>query len=87
MSKGFDELLTFPTTFIFRIIASNDQVLQEQYKQGLLAIFPAIEHMEALPSKSGKFSRIHITVVAENAEQIYAGYDALKTCEGIRMVF
>ena len=87
MSKGFDELLTFPTTFIFRIIASNDLVLQEQYKRALLTIFSRVEHMEALPSKSGKFSRIHITVVAKDAQQIYAGYDVLKTCEGIRMVF
>ena len=87
MSKGFDELLTFPTAFIFRIIASNDHELQEQYQHALLSIFPTIENIEALPSKSGKFSRIHITVTAENAQQIYAGYDVLKTCEGIRMVF
>ena len=87
MSKGFDELLTFPTTFIFRIIASNEPSFQEQYKQALLSVFAKIEHMEALPSKSGKFSRIHVTVRAENAQQIYSGYDVLKTCEGIRMVF
>ena len=87
MSKGFDELLTFPTTFVFRIIANHNKEHQESYKKVLQDIFSVIEHFEVLPSKSGKFVRIHVRVLANNAEQIYAGYEALKPCEGIKMVF
>lgn len=87
MSKGFDELLTFPTTFVFRIIANNNKDHQESYKKVLQPIFSVIDDFEVLPSTSGRFVRVHITVMAKNAEQIYAGYEALKPCEGIKMVF
>jgi len=87
MSKGFDELLTFPTAFIFRIIANNTETVTETCEDSLKEIFSHIEEVQALPSKSGKFVRIHITVKAQNADQIYAGYDVLKDCEAIKMVF
>ena len=87
MSKGFDELLTFPTLFIFRIIATQREGIVEDCKTVLLSVFETIQAAESIPSKTGRFSRIHIGVLAMNAEQLYQGYEVLKGVGGIRMVF
>ena len=87
MSKGFDELLTFPTLFVFRIIASDGESIVEECKESLLKIFDSIQAVESIPSKSGRFARIHIGVMALDASQLYKGYEVLKEVDGIRMVF
>ena len=87
MSKGFDELLTFPTLFIFRIIATQRDGVVEESKEALLGVFESIQAVESIPSKTGRFARIHIGVMALNADQLYQGYDVLKQVDGIRMVF
>ena len=87
MSKGFDELLTFPTLFIFRIIASDREQIVDDCTLALTKVFDSIQAVESIPSKSGRFARIHIGVMALNADQIYKGYETLKEVDGIRMVF
>ena len=87
MSKGFDELLSFPTVFIFRIIANNIETVVPDCSAALLAIFGVIEATETLPSETDRFVRIHIAVTAVEAKQLYQGYDSLKDIEGVRMVF
>ena len=87
MSKGFDELLTFPTLFVFRIIATEREGIVMDCKESLLNVFDSIQAVESIPSKSGKFARIHIGVMALEAAQLYRGYEVLKDVEGIRMVF
>ena len=87
MSKGFEELLSFPTVFIYRIIADASGMIQDDCEKALCEVFDRIESSEKLPSKSGKFVRIHIAVTALDSPQIYKGYDALKDIQGIRMVF
>jgi putative lipoic acid-binding regulatory protein len=87
MSKGFDALLTFPTLFVFRIIAYKDGTIESSSVDALKRIFERIEATESLPSKSGRFIRLHIAVMATSGAQLYQGYDVLKEIEGIRMVF
>ena len=87
MSANFDELLTFPTVFIFRIIAQHKQGMAEECRKALLAVFDSIEGTKEIPSKKGNFVRIQVAVTALDGAQIYRGYDALKMVTGIRMVF
>ena len=87
MSTNFDQLLTFPTLFVFRIIAKNKDGIVEECSASLLEIFSTIEGTKQIPSKSGKYLRIQLVVTALDGAQLYRGYDALKTVEGIRMVF
>ena len=87
MSKGFDELLTFPTLFVYRIIASEREGIVEDCTNSLLIVFDTIQAVESIPSKSGRFARIHIGVMALDANQLYKGYEVLKEVDGIRMVF
>ena len=87
MSKGFDELLTFPTLFVFRIISTDREEIVEDCKTALMSVFDSIQAVESIPSKSGRFARIHIGVMAMDATQLYKGYEVLKDIDGIRMVF
>jgi putative lipoic acid-binding regulatory protein len=87
MSKGFDELLTFPTLFIYRVIAYQGDAIEAQCSEVLKTIFGKIEAKKTMPSKTGKFLRVHITVKAVSGDQLYKGYDALQVVEGVRMVF
>ena len=87
MSKSFDELLTFPTLFIYRIIAYQSDAIVQDCTDALISVFETIEGHKIIPSKSGKFVRIQIAVTALNSAQIYRGYDMLRTVDGIRMVF
>ena len=87
MSKGFEELLTFPTLFVYRIIAGDREDIVEDCRAALMNVFDSIQAVESIPSKSGRFARIHIGVMALDAAQLYRGYDVLKEVDGIRMVF
>jgi len=87
MSKGFDELLTFPTLFIFRIIAKDRENILEDCKAVLMHVFDSIQAVESIPSRTGRFTRIHIGVMALDSNQLYKGYEVLKEIDGIRMVF
>lgn len=86
-SKGFEELLSFPSVFMFRIIAYNMESVVQDCSNVLIDIFGNIEAVEAFPSESHRFLRIHIAVMAIQADQLYKGYDSLKDVEGVRMVF
>lgn len=86
-TKGFGELLSFPSVFMFRIIAYNTDTVVKGCSDALEKVFSSIEAVEVLPSESQRFLRIHIAVMAIEADQIYQGYDALKDVEGVRMVF
>ena len=87
MSKGFDELLTFPTLLVFRIIAIDREGIVEDCKNTLMNVFDTIQAVESIPSRTGRFARIHIGVMAVDAPQLYKGYEVLKKVDGIRMVF
>ena len=87
MSANFDELLTFPTVFVFRIIAYQKDGIVEKCREVLENVFSKIEGCKIIPSKTNRFVRIQIAVVAVDGEQLYKGYDILKEVEGIRMVF
>ena len=86
MSTTFEELMEFPTNFTFRLITySNEEVVKECNKV-LESIFGEIISSETLPSSSGRFSRLHITVYAKSAADLYSAYQALKFVDGIKMV-
>lgn len=87
MSKGFDQLLTFPTLFVFRIIGEESDEIVDACTNALKQIFETIQAVESIPSRTGRFTRIHIGVMALEASQLYQGYDVLKKIQGIRMVF
>ena len=87
MSKGFDELLTFPTLFVYRIIAHESDDIIELCTNALKNVFDSIQAVESIPSKTGRFTRIHIGVTALDGSQLYKGYEILRGVDGIRMVF
>ena len=86
MSNKFDELLTFPTRFNFRLIVYAKDSVVEDCKRVLAKIFGEVLECEVLPSSSGRFYRVHILVFANTAAELYLGYEGLKTVDGIKMV-
>ncbi|MEC7984423.1 MAG: DUF493 domain-containing protein [Myxococcota bacterium] len=86
MSNKFDDLLSFPTRFNFRLIVyANDSVVEE-CKNVLASVFGEVQSCEVLPSSSGRFYRVHILVLAKSAAELYSGYEALRSVDGIKMV-
>ena len=86
MSSKFDDLLSFPSRFNFRLIVyANDSVVEE-CKNVLASVFGEVLTCEVLPSSSGRFYRVHILVFAKSAAELYSGYEGLKSVDGIKMV-
>ncbi len=84
--SSFDDLLNFPHLFIFRIVAENGSDVLERCVEALEQSFGRkVTSTESLPSKTGRFLRLHIAMITLNGAEIYAGYDALRKVEGIRM--
>ena len=82
----FDQLLTFPHLFIFRIVGYADDTLMQRCVDALEACLNRkIVSSEQLPSRTGRFVRIHIGITTLNGDEIYAGYDAIKSIDGVRM--
>ena len=82
----FDQLLTFPHLFIFRIVGYADDTLMQRCIDALeKRLNRKIESSEQLPSRTGRFVRIHIGLITLNGDEIYAGYDAIKAVDGVRM--
>ena len=77
------ETLDFPCTFLFRIIARQNNRIVEQCTT-LISGFAEIQNISPLPQK--KLIRIRIEVQVESAEQIYTIYEALGTLDDVLMV-
>ena len=86
MSATFDDLMEFPVNFTFRLITYAREPVVEECSQVLRSIFGSILNSQTLPSSSGRFFRLHITVFATSAAELYSAYDALKDIDGIKMV-
>ena len=82
----FAKLLDFPNEFTFRIIAYAKDTIVQDCSDVLQGIFGEIKNTGFEPSSSGRFYRIHITVIAKTASDLYAGYKILNTVDGIKMV-
>ena len=67
MSGKFEELLDFPNEFTFRIIAYAKDTIVQDCSDVLQGIFGEIKNTGFEPSSSGRFYRIHITVIAKAA--------------------
>ena len=87
MSKSFDELLEFPTLFVYRIIAYSTDDVESECRSALTHVFSRLEGCKVIPSTSGRFVRIQIAVTALSSDQLYRGYEVLKNIKDIRMVF
>lgn len=85
--KRFEELLDFPCTFVFRVVAHTGERTRtacEAVLQTLLAR-PA-EGVEVKPSSKGNYQVIRLGVTVISADEIRALYTALNDVDGVRMV-
>ncbi len=85
--KRFEELLTFPCLFVFRVVAHTGEETKRACEAALLAVLsrPA-EGVEVKPSSKGNYQAIRIGVTVISADEIRALYAALNAVEGVRMV-
>ncbi|MFT5686031.1 MAG: putative lipoic acid-binding regulatory protein [Myxococcota bacterium] len=85
--KRFEELLTFPCLFVFRVIAHTGEETRLACEETLRTVLsrPA-EGVEVKPSTKGNYQVIRLGVTVISADEIRSLYDALNAVEGVRMV-
>jgi putative lipoic acid-binding regulatory protein len=83
-----EELLEYPCSFTFRVVASASQGLEQRCRdlvEGELGR-PAVQ-CEHQPSKKGSYASVRVTAVVLSADEIRAAYQALKGgVQGIKML-
>jgi putative lipoic acid-binding regulatory protein len=82
-----EELLEFPNTFTFRVVAAHREDLQGEVREMVERLLdrPAV-HVSCQPSSKGAFMSIRVSVVVTTAHEIRSVYAELNTIDGLRML-
>jgi putative lipoic acid-binding regulatory protein len=85
--KRFEDLLSFPCLFVFRVVAHTGEGTRHACEGVLRTVLsrPA-EAVEVKPSSKGNYQVIRLGVTVISADEIRTLYDALNDVEGVRMV-
>ena len=84
--NNLDELIEFPTSFTFRAVAATLPGLPQACATAVeQALGRPVEGITEQPSSQGKWTSVRITTRVENADEVLAGYSALKAVDGVKM--
>ena len=89
MSEGssFDDLMDFPSVFVFRIICLAQKSLLPTCTAAIEgAIGRNIESYEIKPSSKGNLQSLRIAILVLEGSEIYNGFSALENVEGVKLV-
>ncbi len=82
-----EELLEFPATFTFRVVADHDDGLEDDVRGRVESTLkrPALT-VSTKASSHGAFTSIRVTAVVTTADEIRCVYAELQGVAGIRML-
>lgn len=82
-----DELVDFPTTFTFRVVAQASDALEGQVREiveGCLSR-PAM-NVGAQASSGGRFTSVRVMVTVLDADEVHRTYKALNEVPNLKML-
>jgi putative lipoic acid-binding regulatory protein len=82
-----DELLEFPTVFVFRVMGPAGVGLDRACREATQATLGrAPEGVEVRPSSKGRWCSVRIGTTVVSADEIERLYGALRDLDGVRLV-
>ncbi len=83
----FEDLLDFPTLFVFRVVGVADA----DFKGRCIALIQEtlgrrVEAAETRPSSRGRYCSVRLCVTALSADELREVYQAFRGLEGVRLV-
>jgi putative lipoic acid-binding regulatory protein len=83
----FEDLVEFPSVFVFRVLAHASEDLPERCAAAVLAdVHREVEAIEVKPSGKGNYVAVRVGVTVASADEIRSLYTALHAVSGVRMV-
>ena len=83
---NLDQLIEFPTSFTFRAVAVTLPGLPQACGTAVEhALGRPVDDITEQPSSQGKWTSARVTVEVHNADEVLAGYTALKAVDGVKM--
>jgi putative lipoic acid-binding regulatory protein len=86
LNTKFDELLTFPCAFPFKVLGVADETLADQIVAVLQQHAPGDYAPTMKPSSKGNYVSVTVTVTAQSKDHLEAMYTALGAIELVRVV-
>ena len=87
VENKFDDLMEFPTVFVFRIICVAKEKMIGLCSEAIeSAIGRKIESYEVKASSKGNLQSLRIAILVLEGREIYAGFSSLEGIEGIKLV-
>ncbi|MCK6506092.1 DUF493 domain-containing protein [Myxococcota bacterium] len=81
------DLISFPSSFTFRVMAEAGDTLEDRCRQALAAALGRPpQQVETRPSSGGRYVAVRLTATVATPEEIYAVYAVLQRVEGVRLV-
>lgn len=81
------DLISFPSTFTFRVMANAADDLEARCRQALQeALGHEAGEVRTQPSSGGRYLAVRLSATVATPEEIYAIYAALQRVEGVRLV-
>ena len=82
-----DELLDFPTVFVFRVMGPADQGLDAACRAAVTDLLGRPpEGVEVRPSSKGTWCSVRVGTTVVSADEVERLYQALRGIDGVRMV-
>jgi len=83
----FEELVEFPSVFVFRVLAHSAEDLEARCVAAVEAhLGRRVEAVSQAPSSKGAYTSVRIGVIVTSADEIRATYTMLGALPGVRMV-
>ena len=86
MNTKFDELLTFPCSFSFKVIGDAEPVLVTKITDVLDQHISEYKKPSSKLSKNGNYQSVSVTIQAQSKEQLETLYKALGSIDTVRYV-
>lgn len=82
-----EELLEFPTVFVFRVVGPADTGLDQACRAAVRSTLGrAPEAVEVRPSSKGRWCSVRLGTTVVSADEIERLYGALRDLDGVRLV-
>ena len=82
-----DELLEFPCSFTFRVVAVDQPGLADHCQQAVeRALGRQAGCVTHQPSRSGRYGTVRVEATVHQADEITRAYGALRSVDGLKML-
>jgi putative lipoic acid-binding regulatory protein len=84
---SLDDLLEFPTRFVFRAMGESRDAFERDCDRAVRdALARPPESVTSSPSRKGNYTAVRVAAVVVDKDEILAVYAALRAVQGIRLV-